>query len=382
VVKLFWELREEGRLIAKGEITLPGIPPQESRKIELPEAAWKSKPEKETWLNLSYRTVSSSPFWEMGYELGWNQFQVGGQWTMPVPSKRQNTIELNQDDSRIMVEADDWSIIFDKTTGTLISWEKNNTPLIQRGPRPDFWRAPTDNDRGAGLHNANKQKILYPSNQWEKAGGAWKPEVITAEITPAGKAKIAFVGSLMENAVSLSIQYEVDGAGGVIVDYRYATEQALPVIPRVGTEWILEPRFDQLEWYGPGPLPTYSDRNFERVGHYTTTVMENWVDYSKPQENGNKVNVRWLTLKDEQGYGLQFSGTQPLSCNVLPYSKNKIEDTAYSWQLGKPQSIYLNIDYAQMGVGGDNSWGLTCHPQYRLSEKAYYYQYRVNPVGF
>ncbi|MEM9160929.1 MAG: hypothetical protein AAGB46_17905 [Verrucomicrobiota bacterium] len=127
-------------------------------------------------------------------------------------------------------------------------------------------------------------------------------------------------------------------------------------------------------------MSTYSDRNTGNVGVYATSLMENWVDYSKPQENGNKVDLRWISLTNAQGEGLRFYAENRLSCNVLPWDKETISKAHYSWQLPTPEAVHLNVDFAQMGVGGDNSWGLIAHAPYRLDSNKYSYRYLVAPM--
>ena len=146
--------------------------------------------------------------------------------------------------------------------------------------------------------------------------------------------------------------------------------------------WPLEPSFDRIRWYGPGPGPTYSDRNFERVGIYQSSLMNDWVDYSRPQENGNKAGVRWLEISDGNGSGLlvQSLDEELLSCNPMPWNPATIRSVDYSWQLPVPKASFLNIDHVQMGVGGDNSWGATPHEQYQPGDGKYSYRYRLSPV--
>jgi beta-galactosidase len=288
---------------------------------------------------------------------------------------------MQEDDHQIIVGNDDWQMVFDKKKGRLAQWVKNEVDLVSSGVKPDFWRAPTDNDRGAGLTRADN-RALSGSNIWKTQGNQWAPNSVVVDNDQLDGTQITFSGPIMEGNASLYIKYHIHTSGKLKVDFHYSATEELPMLPRVGMEWVMDADFDQLQWYGPGPLPTYSDRNFERVGLYTSTTMDNWIDYSKPQENGNKVDLRWLTLTNKKGQGIQVMGQNHLSCNALPYHNEQIENTDYSWQLGKPKHTYLNIDYAQMGVGGDNSWGLICHPEYRLTSKEYRYEYQVHAIGF
>ncbi|NCG09024.1 MAG: beta-galactosidase, partial [Verrucomicrobia bacterium] len=192
--------------------------------------------------------------------------------------------------------------------------------------------------------------------------------------------EIQFKGSILDAAAGLDLRYRVHPSGSLTVDLHYRARKTLPMLMRVGTAWQLPLDFQNVRWYGPGPDPSYTDRNWQPVGIYQKTILENWVDYSKPQENGNKVEVRWIEITDAQGTGLRFTSKQGLSANALPFSACEMSGHAYSWQLPEPTAVHLNIDHAQMGVGGDNSWGDIALPEYQLREKTYRYQYTVTPI--
>lgn len=385
-IVLYWELLEEGKLIRSGTLELPDILPHQSQKVKLPKEAT-IKSDKETWLNLSYRAKNASFFWERGYELGWDQFLLGGEWTIPTNNtSATENIAVEETEQLITISGTSWKMVFNKTQGRLQSWEKEGLQLIERGGQPDFWRAPTDNDRGADLSSPKKspgwERPLSNSYVWKTAGPNWKPTNINLNKQSNGETQITFSGGILNKQASVSVAYTVGPTGGLEVAFDYRTEQDLPIALRVGMQWILDDSFNQFQWYGPGPGPTYADRNVERVGIYQSTAMQNWMDYSKPQENGNKAELRWLQLTNQDGQGFLISSDQTFNGNVMPFSKAAIEDADYSWQLGRSQHTYLNIDHTQLGVGGDNSWGLICHPEYRLTAKQYQYQYTIIPIGF
>jgi beta-galactosidase len=267
----------------------------------------------------------------------------------------------------------------------MTSWKVNGEELVRRGALPDFWRAPTDNDRGADLLDFGRGKpqdyrILYPSNIWERGASSWTPAEPLVEEQADGRVKVLFSGTILNGKAEVALTYFIDSGGRVQVDYAYSTDHAMPMIPRVGTEWILGKEMDSIRWYGRGPDPTYSDRRWEPMGIYHGAVMSNWVDYSRPQENGNKVDARWMEIINRRGVGLRIMGAQPLSVNALPFSKDEIRGKAYSWQLPEPGATFVNVDLAQMGVGGDNSWGLIAHPEYRLVSNVYRYTYFIEPI--
>ena len=385
VVTLHWTVGKEGVLLRSGTITLPPVAPHSVRQIPLPPEALLKDPQAETWLNVSLLAKEPSFWWERGYELAYAQFKLGGDWTVPAAADTGAHIKLLEEDDTLTVAGADWEIVFGKTQRGLIRWKSGGKDLLKRGPLPDFWRAPTDNDRGAGLQKtgrdaAPRDKILTPSNAWQNAMASWRPGAPVVRSMADGSVEIAYAGPILRGKAEVSIRYRVEPGGRVKLEYAYEAGEKLPLILRVGTEWILDDAFSRIRWYGRGPDPTYSDRKWERMGVYETTVMENWVDYSKPQENGNKVDVRWLEITDSSGAGLRFTGTRPLSCNALPFSKAEMMQTDYSWQLPPPDKTVLNIDLAQMGVGGDDSWGSIALPEYRLDGKAYQYSYYIEPV--
>jgi beta-galactosidase len=386
LLTLHWEVSEEGTVVDSGVIELPDVEPRQSATVTLPQQARVKDPAKETWLNLSFRASQPCLWWERGYELAYAQFKLGGSWIVPAPDAAASSLRLDQADDAVTVSGGNWRMRFDHANKTLTSWVVDGRELVRRGPLPDFWRAPTDNDRGASLALTGRGKndldgALFESRRWETAMESWDLETPLVEQLPDGTAKVVYTGGILGNGATVSIAYTVEPSGRLRVDFEYAANTDLPIIPRVGNEWLLPAAFNRISWYGRGPDPTYIDRKWERMGAYATTVMDNWIDYSKPQENGNKVDVRWITVADAAGAGLRVTADQPFSCNVTAFAKAEIEKKAYSWQLPAPGDTFLNIDMAQLGVGGDNSWGAICHPEYVLDGKLYRYSYYIEPLA-
>ena len=161
-------------------------------------------------------------------------------------------------------------------------------------------------------------------------------------------------------------------------------KEKIPMLPRFGMELILPPGLENITWYGRGPAPTYIDRDYERVGVYKSTVDKQWNEFSKPQENSNKVDVRWIALTNEEGIGLLASGSPLLSVSASHYPKQEIEEADYSFKLVRHPQVYLNLDLKQLGVGGVDSWSGRAFPlpQYRIDgNRPLTYQYRLTPVS-
>jgi len=384
-VSLHWEILEDGAPARSGTLVLPSIAPRERASIQLPPAARATDTSKESFLNLSFRTKDPSPWWERGYELAYTQFQLSGPWTVPASQRDATGIELSQQEQAIHLSGQDWAITFDTNTAAISSWQVGGKALLVNGPRPDFWRAPTDNDRGADLRDGSHEgaplkKVLAASNLWREAAASWAPAPPNLEQTADGSIHIRFSGQLLAGRAELSLDYRVHTTGRIELAYHYQAHEKLPLLLRVGTVWELPLQFQHIQWYGRGPDSTYPDRKFEPIGIFASTVMDNWIDYPKPQENGNKVDVRWFTITDDQGFGLRVMSEQALSVNASPYAAAELAGQAYGWQLPAPSRTVLNIDHAQMGVGGDDSWGAIALPQYRLNADEYRYQFILDPV--
>jgi beta-galactosidase len=385
VLRVEWSVSEEGRVLRRGSFDLPSIHPGTSARIALPADAQVANPTKETWLNLSFTTRQAGLYWERGYELGYSQFPIGGTWSVPAAPAARGAVAVSQNDKSITLSASDWSITFDSAKRTIGSWQVAGRELVVRGPLPDYWRSPTDNDRGAGLGDTGRgrnppNKILSNSNIWETAMNSWRPADPVVSRLADGSVSVVFTGPVLRDRATASISYTVSPGGRLSVAFHHQAAGQVPMMPRVGTEWLLNPDLDLVSWYGRGPDETYSDRKWEPVGIFSSSVMDNWVDYSKPQENGNKVDVRWLEVRSADGFGLRVLGDLPLSCNVQPFTKQELAGKDYSWQLPAPSLTVLNVDFAQMGVGGDDSWGTTCLPEYRLRAAEYSFLYHVEPL--
>ncbi len=381
---LEWQRLENGAVIDEGEMELPSVAPGQSVNFQLPEQAITVNPTKETYLTLSYHTKEGSRFWEPGFEVGYNQFHLGGDRLTGRLNMTQEDLSIEETDDDVTITGQHVNVVFSKTDGSILKWKVKGNLISESGGKVDFWRAPTDNDRGANLAASRRTGgILRESQMWKGAGDAYKVDSFTtAKDVLNGQVAVNFTGHTLNERVKINLRYFVNSDGAIGVTYQYLAHEEMPILPRVGTQWQLPTEFSNIEWYGPGPHPTYNDRKFERVGIYQDTVMGSWVDYSRPQENGNKADIRWIQITNDEGYGIKVEASETFSANILPYSAQQMENTDYSWQFPAPTVHYLNIDYAQLGVGGDNSWGNIALEPYQLKDKSYEYSYRIVPVGF
>jgi beta-galactosidase len=179
------------------------------------------------------------------------------------------------------------------------------------------------------------------------------------------------------------INYEINGSGNIRVNtYLEPAGESAPELPRFGMTLALLGNYELLEWYGRGPHENYQDRKTSAiVGLYNSTVKEQYVPYIAPQENGYKTDTRWLTLKNPQGEGIMLKGNPVVDFSALHFANEdltrKQRDGMHTIDLNPREDVYVNVDFAQMGVGGDNSWGAKPLAKYSLPFRTYGYSFEI-----
>ena len=381
-----WVVKASGETIAEGMLPELDIEPHKTGefRIELPEIH--PEPGKEYWLNLSFRLKNRTAWAGKGHEISWEQFKLPANVPAQKSPPVMDPLVISGESGQVLFAGHDFTMTFDTNLGQITNYAYKSVQLLYRGPRPDFWRAMTDNDRG-GLQSLSYRPSgdLSPDyTVWRGQGAAWETEEGVIERIDETSARITVRGKLAGVGSAYEMNYTVYGNGSVTVECSYTPgEKQIPMMPRFGTELILSPGLENITWYGRGPAPTYVDRNYERVGVYRSTVEKEWNEYSKPQENSNKADVRWVALTNDRGTGLLAVGSPLLSVSALHYSEQEIDEADYSFKLKRHAQVYLNLDLKQMGVGGVDSWTERAFPlpEYRInSNQAYSYRYRLIPV--
>jgi beta-galactosidase len=369
-----WEVRADDRVVAAGAITDLDLAPRTSRRVTIPLPKITAEPGVEYWLDLSFRLRRASAWGgTIGQEMAWDEFKLPvSRENAPVELAAAAPVTVKETDAAITVAGTGFEITFDKARGTIGSWQFRGTELVSRGPLPDFWRAPTDNDIGAQLH----KKLAV----WRTAASDWQVSRMAVARLGDRAARVTIDATLPSIESTYQMSFTVLGTGDVVVDAGFTPgREGLPMLPRVGLQMVLPKGFEQVSWYGPGPEETYSDRKEARVNLYRGTVDGQWTDYSKPQENGNKVDARWIAVTNRAGVGLVAVGMPLLSAAVRHYTHADIESVRHTYEMTRREEVYLNLDFKQMGVGGDDSWGALAHEPYRLPSQAYRYQFRLRP---
>ncbi|MCX6254081.1 MAG: DUF4981 domain-containing protein, partial [Bacteroidia bacterium] len=388
-----WEVVSDGNIIQSGKLPIPDLKPKAEIAVLLPLKKIDPAPGAEYFLNIR---VSRSDVWNIVPEdhvYATAQFKLPEEGK-PVLAKRDNlaVLQTKTVNKKLEVSGVDMKIIFDLGTGRLESFNYKGKELIKKGPEPDFWRPPTDNDYGYDM-----DKLL---GVWKKAGE--RTVVTKANISQPelDKVVVTFNYDIPDangkKIAGYATSFTIFGSADVVIKNQFSKiSDNIPEIPRMGMQMQLPEEFTNLKWLGRGPHENYVDRKTSAdVGLYESTVADQYTPYIRPQENGYKTETRWLTLTNDNGTGILVSG-DPLFCfaalnnihddfespgKLSQYRKDAKTANTHTIDVKPRDLVNLNVDLGQMGVGGDNSWGALIHPQYRLRDKKYEYSFRIRPV--
>ncbi|MCL6734635.1 glycoside hydrolase family 2 TIM barrel-domain containing protein [Streptomyces neyagawaensis] len=380
-----WSLVADGEVVQHGRLTRTqlNVAPLSSKDITVPFRLPSSPaPGTEYFLQLSFTTREPTPWAKAGFEVAKQQLPVKAAVPAVKPTRLASVPALRHEETagKVIVRGRNFSVTVDKADGLLTSYEAHGTRLLDSGAVPNFWRAPTDNDRGNGHHTRNQT--------WRDAGARRKVTDVTVRVLGTDRAVQVKVGGTLPTATesTYTTTYTVFGNGEIKVDNTlHPGASSLPYIPEVGTLLLLPRRLDRLHYYGRGPEENHWDRNDATdVGRYSGSVAGQWTPYIRPQENGNKTDVRWAALTDRAGAGLLVSA-EPGSLLEVNASHFTPEDLSsgvrHDYQLTPRDAVVLRVNHRQMGVGGDNSWGAHTHDEYKLfADRDYAYTYRLRPL--
>ncbi len=270
------------------------------------------------------------------------------------------------------VRGENFDVLFSEPLGGLVSYRYAGKELIEEIPRPNFWRAPTDNDAGnnmAGRQGQWKLASMYATckgmgRELDVPGRAWENPIVREE---PDYVSVTYLYNLQTTpAASCQLSYEVYGDGRIRTILSYDPVEGLPDMPEFGVLFKFNADYDFVEWYGNGPEETYEDRKQgAKLGIYHNRVADNMAAYLVPQECGNKTDVRYAKVTDRQGRGVLFTG-ENLNFSALPYTPHEIENAKHPYELPKVHYTVVRVAAQQMGVGGDNSWGAPVHPEYHI----------------
>ncbi|MHC4842314.1 MAG: beta-galactosidase, LacZ type [Planctomycetota bacterium] len=384
-VDVCWELTVDDEVIDKGDLTDLALEAQESKVVEIPFKKPELKAGGEYWLSIKSRLAEDMIWAEEGFVVAWDQFKL----PFDVPSapkadfSAMPKLTLKELDNAYIVTGKNFSVQIGKDSGAIESFEFDDKKLISSPLIPNFWRAHTENDvENTWDHSTNTPMGGVPIRLkvWRDAGKKREVKDVSIEQLKPGIVRIVVESKLTSVDSAYNNIYTIYGSGDVVIEADFKPRKELPELCRFGMQMVISDEFNIMSWYGRGPHESYWDRKRSAdVGIYSGTVEEQLTHYAWPQENANKTDVRWLALTNKDGVGLLAVGEPLLSVSVWPYTIKDLEEAKHINELPRREEITVNLDYKQMGVGGDDGWtpNARAHPQYQLPAKHYSYRFRL-----
>ena len=282
------------------------------------------------------------------------------------------SVKVIRSTHNIGVQGEHFEVLFSVLSGGLVSYKFAGKEMLKSIPKPNFWRAPVDNDCGNQMPARYAQWKIASMYISDKALGdeLYKMNMLTAE-EGEHSATVSFTYNMCTiPAAKCQVSYEVFGDGRVKTTLSYDPVKELGDMPEFGMMFKLDADYDHVKWYGLGPAETYADRKKgAKLGIYQNLVKDNMAEYIVPQECGNKEEVRYAEVTDRKGRGMRFEMTSqngPMCFSALPYTPHELENAMHPFELPKVHYTVIRASKAQMGIAGDDTWGSRTHPEYLI----------------
>lgn len=382
-----WQLLANGEVLQSGIINDLKVGPQQTVNQKLNYTLDNICPCKEVLLNVAFKLKNAETLLPAGHEVAYQQLTVR-EYKAPenlLTEKKiahdytSTPVVEDNDEYYLIVKGDNFHLDFARSNGYLSLYEVNGLSILNEGAQltPNFWRAPTDNDMGAGL----QKKYL-----------AWKnPEIKLTSLEHTTENNLVVVTAKYDMpsvSAKLTLTYRIDKQGAIEVTQSMTTDKNAQVsnMFRFGMRTELNKQLANIQYYGRGPIENYVDRNnCTNIGKYVQTVDEQFYSYIRPQETGTKTDIRWWNQTNKGGNGIQFVGKAPFSASALHYTMESLDDGLEKDQRHSelvPQTDYVNfcIDKVQMGLGCVNSWGALPLEKYMVPYQDYDFTFVIKPI--
>jgi beta-galactosidase len=383
---LEWTLQKDGSVVATGTMDCPDVAPQQTAKVTIADAAGHAGDEGEWLLGVAYRLKAADGVLDAGTVVARNQLALN-EYKHPalqIANVQQEGAKsepvISYEDMGYSVSGPGFYFYVHKETGLVERYVLNGRDMLacDRTILPNFWRAPTDNDFGAEL---------------QKKYDAWKsPQLELLSINNSmenGLAVIVVEFSMPSVKGRLRTTYTLNNVGAVRVNQKFMADKNAGVsnMFRYGVTVPLTSSFNHISYYGRGPVENYADRKeCADIAIYNQTVDEQYYPYIRPQETGNKTDVRWWEMTDSEGYGLRVTAEAPFSVSALNYSVDALDEgvekrNMHPMDIESQCGVDLNIDKQQMGLGCVTSWGTLPRPEYMMPYGDYEFTFMLTPLS-
>lgn len=362
----------DGRQIADTKVDI-GVEPLSQQTYQLPrwryltpwskEEPWMATDAGEYVVTVSFVLKEDTLWAQRGHEVAFGQ----GIYEIEAPQQRklQSYMKVTDGTYNLGIKGEHFEVLFDKGGKGLVSYVYGGREMIKAIPKPNFWRAPTDNDNGNQMPFRYGQWKLASMYQLNGIPGSKEPNPVIVQETD--KVTVTYTYYLPTTPESsCEVAYTVTGDGTVHTALSYDPPKGIHDMPEFGMLFKFDADYENLTWYGYGPAETYCDRERGgKLGIYQNKVADNIAQYLVPQECGNHTHVRRASVTDNLGRGMEFSGKE-LSFSALPYTPHELENAMHSYELPPVYYTVVRVALQQMGVAGDDSWGARTHEEYLI----------------
>ncbi len=382
-LEMVWQLQIDGEITAEGTVCNLDIPPHTSKEIqisleELPAKACFSG----IYLDLSFRLLKSSLWAQKGFEIAMCQLAVPYGKAAPSQILISSKLHVNDESSEFTVISNEFfSYTFNKHYGTFETIASNGVDFLSSKPFLSVWRAPTDNDRNIVFFWQTKSSEDRRGENFNHVSF----KVYAVDIQQKKESVIITVDGALA-AVSrcpiakVKVVYKVLSTGEILVSLDADLREQLIFLPRFGFEFVMPKGNEYIEYFGMGPDENYADMaHHAKMGHYRSTVSQQYFPYIKPQEHGNHTNVTWAAVYDGMGRGLMFKASSAFELNVSHYTSNDLTKATHTCDLIPLDETIIRIDYKNGGIGS-GSCGVYTSDKYKLNDKKISYGFTIIPI--
>ena len=362
----------DGRQIADTKVDI-GVEPLDQQTYQLPhwryltpwskEEPWMATDAGEYVVTVSFVLKEDTLWAQRGHEVAFGQ----GIYEIEASRQRkpQSYMKVTDGTYNLGIKGEHFEVLFDKGGKGLVSYVYGGREMIKAIPKPNFWRAPTDNDNGNQMPFRYAQWKLASMYQLNGVPGSKEPNPVIVQETD--KVTVTYTYYLPTTPESsCEVAYTVTGDGTVHTALSYDPPKGIHDMPEFGMLFKFDADYENLTWYGYGPAETYCDRERGgKLGIHHNKVADNIAQYLVPQECGNHTHVRRASVTDNLGRGMEFSGKE-LSFSALPYTPHELENAMHAYELPPVYYTVVRVALQQMGVAGDDSWGARTHEEYLI----------------
>ncbi|MDN3618142.1 glycoside hydrolase family 2 TIM barrel-domain containing protein [Polaribacter undariae] len=373
-----WTLLKNGEEVANGALPVLDIAPYTTKKvkIDLPKL---DDAIAEYHVNVYAKTKTATGLLPAGHEAAYEQFALTSPKTKTVLAKNDGSLKADADATSIKVTGNGFNLAFSKENGELTTLDYGNGNVLLKGIKANFWRPTTDNDYGF--------KMGKKMGVWKEASNNQSLTSIDSKTTADNTILVSATYALSPVKGKLVIDYTIDAAGKILVNTTLSEiNTELPVLPRFGNNFVVKNEFNNVEWFGRGPFENYQDRKTAAlVGVYEASVKNLYFAYIRPQENGYKTDTRWVTFTNGSGTGIKVTATDLISFSAHhqyneDFDAGNEKQQRHTTNIKQRDLVNINIDYGQMGVGGDTSWGRMPHKEYQINAGNLSYSYTIEAI--